>query len=130
MYTTSFRRPIQHFRVQESLKRVNPVAGLKRWKAKITRRKYKVKGSMSLWYNDGWHKLIRCAAGGSLFCMALLMAAATSSLGFERTPTTHPIPFSPYLRILSSDTESRDRGTENTLVRAVMIRCRGAGKRS
>ena len=50
---------VQHYRVRESLRRVDPEGCLLRWFEGIHRRKYSVPHSQALWHIDSNHKLIR-----------------------------------------------------------------------
>ena len=50
---------IQRYRLRSSIIRTDPVRRLARWNQVITRRKYSVTRSNSLWHIDGHHSLIR-----------------------------------------------------------------------
>ena len=49
-------------KARESLQRIDPAGVTERWlQGSVSRRKYSVKGPLSLWHIDGNHKLIRYA---------------------------------------------------------------------
>ena len=51
---------ITRSKARESLQRIDPVGVTERWlQGPVSRRKYSVKGPLSLWHIDGNHKLIR-----------------------------------------------------------------------
>ena len=50
---------IQHIRVREAMRRVDPEGSVMRRLSTINRRKYRVPAPSSLWHMDGNHKLIR-----------------------------------------------------------------------
>ena len=122
---------VQRERVRESLRRVDPIGVVTRFRATLHRRVYSVHSPNALWHIDGYHKLIRwkivihgCIDGFSRLILYLKAAtnnrATTVLSAFQSAVQEYGIP----------SRVRMDKGGENILVSQYMIERRGAGRNS
>ena len=122
---------VQRWRVRESLRRVCPSAVKDRFQLAIRRREYRVPYPNSLWHIDGYHKLIhwRIVIHGGLDGYSRIPVYMVAS--DNNRATTVLAAFESAMRKYGLPSKVRsDKGGENVLVSALILRLRGPGRGS
>ena len=130
-YMSSIGLSVQRWRIRASISRVDPLRRRVRWHHQITRRRYYVPGSNSLWHIDGHHSLVRwrfVIHGGIDGYSRMIVYLCCSTNNKSSTVMTE---FYEATRMYGIPSRVRsDQGGENILVCQYMVTVKGVDRGS